>query len=97
MSFKSGCVHDAIATTEKETALAMLESIKANSGLFVNDTQEGYVAPHFCEYKPIINGLMPSFTKLSKPITSFKAGGYRHYKGRCIHCNKTKLVSEGIG
>ena len=52
MTFKSGVVHDPIAITEKDTAMAMLDSIKKNSGLFKADLEGGYVAPHFCDYEP---------------------------------------------
>lgn len=87
--------------SEKETALAMLESIKTNSGLFKDEQNTAFVAPHFCDYRPVRLGLLPSFTKLDRPITAFRTTDnrgvtFRHFMGFCSKCRRAKIVAQKI-
>lgn len=104
MHLKSGVSFEGMhrpEVTEKETALAMLQSIKDMSGLFVDNAKAAYKAPHICENrKPVRFGLLPTFTGLSAPITSFRARDsngvlHRHYLGEC-KCGRRSLVVETI-
>jgi hypothetical protein len=99
-SFKSGVVHDEIAVSDKETALAMIDTIKKNSGLFEDAVKDKFKAPHFCVYRPVVDGLLSSITGLNRAITSFKAADskgvqHRHFLGMC-ECGKTKIASERL-
>jgi hypothetical protein len=74
VTFKSGVVHDQIAISDKETAAAMMDTLKTNSGLFKASDEKGYVAAeNFCKFKPVINGLTSAITKLGRDITGAEA------------------------
>ena len=106
-AFKSGVVHDDIAITDKETAQAMMDTLKANSGLFKADLEGGYVAPHFCTLKPTGEIMMVknaagkpvrvrSYTVESKKLDGKGSQIIRHFMAKCtdINCNRVKL--EGV-
>jgi hypothetical protein len=101
MSFKSGVTHENIVPSDKAQAIAAMDTLKASfPDLFEIKGKAGFIAPHFCEYKPVKFGLLGSYTGLTKAITSYTAtdsagGKYRHFMGLC-ECGKKKLAAEKV-
>ena len=105
MSFKSGVVHDQIAVTDKESALAMMDTLKTNSGLFEMDKADSYIAPHFCSFEPTGELMVVkdaannpvrvrSYTVTSKSLSGKYEMKIRHLMGCCKDCGKTKMMTE---
>ncbi len=92
MMYKSGVVHEPMAVSDKETALAAMDTIKTNSGLF-NEQGGSYVAPRH-NYKIVKNGLSKAITGIDKLITAYKADingiPHVHYMERCTGCDECK-------
>jgi len=100
--FKSGVVHDQLAITDKESALAMMDTLKANSGLFKADLEGGYIAPHFCDWKPtgeimIVKNAagnpvrVRSYTVESTNMEGKNEMKIRHLMASC-ECGKSRVI-----
>ena len=93
MSFKSGVVHEAIAVTEKETAMATLAGMKESEaweGLFDTVTTKRSKSPsHNYEIVPL--GLCVKVGVSHRMVTSYRAeiAGvmHRHYLEQCTGCD----------
>jgi len=93
MSFKSGCDHEPIAVTEKETAAAMfiaMKESKAWEGLFDTvTTKRSKTASHNYEIVPL--GLCVKVGVLHRMVTSYRAEikgvMHRHYLEQCTGCD----------
>ena len=96
--FKSGVVHEAIAVTEKETAMATIAGMKESKaweGLFDTVTTKRSKSPcHNFEVVPLglcVKVQMDGGGYVHKMVTSYKASikgvPHRHFLEQCTGCD----------
>ena len=82
MKYKSGVDFEGgREVSEKETATAMIESLKDESGLFDSTTSNGREKAPNHNFKVVKNGLSKALTGLDRVITAYKAdiNGIPHF------------------
>ena len=108
--YKSGVVHEPNMPSDKETALAILDTIKTNSGLF-EDTTKVYEAKcrqgnrhDDCNWQEVTAPTIRD-TKSGSLIQSFNSTcgmlpqnkkRLRNFISKCSTCSKTRYGSEII-